>query len=166
MAFTTQEIMEDFTGIAKWRSMLDVCINCPTQMSCRSAPAAMASDRAVALMPSESVPYLYLRDPLLVRERIRLIEEPLDSLWVFNYAHCTGETSSTPAIVFKKSLCSFFTLLYPSQKQWIHVCRIQRIHILFSFVHSYATFITRKHSPATNILHAGVRRIVEAGIIE
>ncbi len=49
-------------------------------MSCRSAPAAMASDRAVALMPSESVPYLYLRDPLLVRERIRLIEEPLDSL--------------------------------------------------------------------------------------
>ena len=59
---------------------MDVCITCPTPMFFRSAPAAMASDRAVALMPSESVPYLYLRDPLLVRERIRLIEEPLDSL--------------------------------------------------------------------------------------
>ncbi len=38
----------------------------------------MSTDRAVALLQSEAIPYLYLRDPLLARERMHVVEEALE----------------------------------------------------------------------------------------
>ena len=46
--------------------------------NCRSAPLEMSTDRAVALLQSEAIPYLCLRDPLLARERMHVVEEALE----------------------------------------------------------------------------------------